>query len=77
VAFANDKGAAILAKRIREQFGHLEHLKHEGLNVSVTYKFLSPTPGDVAAPSEDTTGKMASRIEELIASESLERAVIS
>jgi signal transduction histidine kinase len=75
VAFADDKGAAILAKRIREQFGHLEQLKHEGLTVLVSYKFLSPTPADVAAPLDDIVGKMAARIEDLIESEGLEETV--
>jgi signal transduction histidine kinase len=74
VAFANDKGAATLAKRIRDQFGQLEQLKQAGLTVSVSYKFLSPTPTDVAAPLEDIVGKMAARIEDLIKLEDLERA---
>jgi signal transduction histidine kinase len=75
VVFANDKGAGVLAKRIREQFGHLEQLKQAGLTFSVSFKFLSPTPTDVTAPLEDTVGKMAARIEDLIKSESLARSI--
>ena len=75
VAFANDKGAAILAKRIREQFGRLEQLKQAGLAVSVSYHILGPTPTDVAAPLEDIVGRMAARIEELIKSKSLKEIV--
>jgi signal transduction histidine kinase len=73
VAFANDQGAAILAKRIREQVGHLE----QHLTVSVSYKFLSPTLTDVTTPLEDTVEKMAARIEDLIASQGLDRATKS
>ena len=69
VAFANDKGAAVLAKRIREQFGQLEQLKQAGLTFSVSYKFLKPPPTDAVALSENTVGKMAARIEALIKSE--------
>jgi signal transduction histidine kinase len=69
VAFANDKGAGVLAKRIREQFGHLEQLKQAGLTFSVSYKFLSLPPADLAEPLEDTAGKMAARIGALIKSE--------
>jgi hypothetical protein len=75
VVFANDKGAAVLAKRIREQFGHLEQLKQAGLTFSVSYKFLSPTPKDVAAPLEDNVGKMAARIGALIKSEIHTRSI--
>jgi hypothetical protein len=75
LVFANDKGAAVLAKRIREQFGHLEQLTQAGLTFSVSYKFLSPTPTDVAAPLEDTVGKMAARIGVLIKSEIHTRSI--
>jgi signal transduction histidine kinase len=69
LVFANDNGAAVLAKRIREQFGHLEQFKQAGLTFSVSYKFLSPAPTDVAGPLEDIVGKMAARIGTLIKSE--------
>ena len=69
VAFADETGAAVLAKRIREQLGRLEPFKQAGLTFSVSYKFLSPTPTDVATPLEDTVGEMTARIEALIKSE--------
>jgi hypothetical protein len=75
VVFANDKGAAVLAKRIREQFGQLEQLKQAGLTFSVSYKLLNPPPTDGVALSENTAGKMAARIEALIKSEINTRAI--
>jgi signal transduction histidine kinase len=75
VVFANDKGAAVLAKRIREQFEHLEQLKQAGLIYSVSYEFLSPAPTDLAAPLEDNVAKMAARIGTLIKSEIHTRSI--
>jgi signal transduction histidine kinase len=68
VVFAHDKGAAVLAARIREQLEHLEKFKRAGLTFSVSYNFLSPTPAH-AAPSEDAATKMAARIRTQIKSE--------
>jgi signal transduction histidine kinase len=68
VVFAHDKGAAVLATRIREQFEHLEGFKQAGLTFSVSYKFLSPTPPD-KAPSEDAASRMATRIRTQIKAE--------
>jgi signal transduction histidine kinase len=68
VVFAHEKGAAVLAARIREQFEHLERFKQAGLTVSVSYKFLKPTPAD-AAPLEHAAAKMATRIRTQIKSE--------
>ena len=69
VVFAHDKGAAVLATRIREQFEHLQRPRQAGLTFSVSYKFLGPTATDIALPSEDPVGKMAARITALIKSE--------
>jgi signal transduction histidine kinase len=68
VVFAHDKGAAVLAARIREQLEHLERFKQAGLTFSVSYKFLSPTLAP-AAPSEDAATSMAARIRIQIKSE--------
>ncbi len=69
VVFAHEKGAAVLATRIREQFEQLERLKHAGLTCSVSYKFLGPSSTGETSPSEDTVGSMATRIRALIKSE--------
>jgi signal transduction histidine kinase len=75
VVFAKDNGAEVLARRIREQFGHLEHLKRAGLTFSVSYKFLGSPPDGSAGLLSDTVEKLAARIESLIKSESHARSV--
>ena len=69
VVFADEHGATVLAKRIREQFVHLQQQHQQTrLTFSVSYKFLSSTHSDVAAPLEETVSKIAVGIEELIKS---------
>jgi signal transduction histidine kinase len=75
VVFANDEGASVLAKRIREQFGQIEFLKQAGLTLSVSYKFLGPTPIDAAASSEDTVRAMGARLAAQIKSEIHTRSI--
>jgi signal transduction histidine kinase len=75
VVFANEEGATVLAKRIREQFGRLEKLKVAGLTFSVSYKFLSATPTDVTATLDDKVGSMAARIGAQIESEIHTRSI--
>jgi hypothetical protein len=75
VVFANDEGAAVLAKRIREQFGQIEFLKQAGLTLSVSYKFLGPTPIDAAASFEDTVRTMGARLAAQIKSEIHTRSI--
>jgi signal transduction histidine kinase len=77
VVFADEKGVAVLTRRIREQFRRLKQSKESGLTFSVSYKLLEPIPTDAHAPLENPAEKMAARIEALIKSESLERAVQS
>jgi signal transduction histidine kinase len=69
VVFANDRGAEVLAKRIRDQFDHREQLKQDGLTFSVSYKRPVPPAANIATPSHDTVGNMATRIGALIKSE--------
>jgi signal transduction histidine kinase len=62
-AFADDKGASVLADRIRDQFDRLPHLN---LNVSVSYKMLVPRFQEAGASADSLVSSMASRIGEAI-----------
>ena len=75
VVFASNKGAAVLAKRIREQFDKIVRLKQAGLTLSVSYKFLGPTPIDAAASFEDTVRTMGARLAAQIKSEIHTRSI--
>ncbi len=75
VAFADEKGVAVLTKRIRDQFERLHHGKESGIGFSASYRLLKPDPGTANAPPRDLVNEMAARIEDLIKSENLERTV--
>jgi hypothetical protein len=75
VVFADDFGGAVLAKRIREQFGQNDFLTQAGLTLSVSYKLLGPTPIDAAASFDETVGKMGARLAEHIKSEIHTRSI--
>jgi signal transduction histidine kinase len=66
VLFANDKGAGVVAKRIREQFERFERFQQAGLTFSVSYQFLRPAGAVAGGLLEDAVGKMAARIGEAI-----------
>jgi PAS domain S-box-containing protein len=68
-AFADDKGASVLANRIREQFDRLPHLKHTGLTLSVSYNMLQPFPRNAGASADGIVSSMASHLEESIKSQ--------
>jgi hypothetical protein len=63
-AFADDKGASVLARRIRGQFERLLHLKDTDMTVSVSHSMLQPVPRDVGASTERIVARMAERLEE-------------
>jgi hypothetical protein len=65
-AFAEEKGAAALAIRIREQFER--HLKQSDRSLSVSYSMLPPVPQDVGASTENIVTRMARSFEESIKS---------
>jgi nitrogen-specific signal transduction histidine kinase len=65
-AFADDKGASVLANRIREQFDRMPHLKDEGLSLSVSYNMLEPCPRDAGASVDRIVSSMARHLEEAI-----------
>ena len=62
-AFADEKGASVLANRIREQFARLPHLNQTGLTVSVSYSMLEPAAPDVGASIENLVASMAANLE--------------
>jgi PAS domain S-box-containing protein len=69
VAFTDEKGASVLANRIREQFQRLFRLKQPGLTVSVSYSMLDPFPPAIVDGSmEHIVTSMATRLEEAIKS---------
>jgi len=75
VVFADDKGATVLAKRIREQFGRFLPFIQAGLTLSVSYKSLGKSLADTSTSVEDTVGKMAARLGAQIKSEIQERTI--
>ena len=74
-AFADEKGASVLANRIREQFERLLHLKQTGLTLSVSYSMLQPFPPDAGASMENIVTSMATSLEESIKSHIISEAV--
>jgi PAS domain S-box-containing protein len=74
-AFADDKGASVLANRIREQFEHLPRLRQTGWNISVSYKMLPPIPRDAGASTDVLVTSMAARLEESVKSHITSEAV--
>jgi two-component system cell cycle sensor histidine kinase/response regulator CckA len=74
-AFADDKGASVLANRIREQFEHLPRLRQTGWNISVSYKMLPPIPRDAGASTDVLVTSMATRLEESVKSHITSEAV--
>jgi two-component sensor histidine kinase len=66
VAFADEKGVAVLTKRIREQFTRLNHCKESGMSFTTSFRLLEPVETNGNAPSEKLADEMAGRIEILI-----------
>jgi hypothetical protein len=75
VAFADEKGVAVLTKRIREQFQRMKHFKESDLEFSTSYSSLNKEATTVEAQIEDLTAEMAARTEQLIKSETSARMV--
>jgi signal transduction histidine kinase len=75
VAFADERGVAVLTKRIREQFQRLKYCKESGLTFSTSYRMLDQASASAKLPNEDRADEMAGRIEALIESEALAGAV--
>jgi hypothetical protein len=65
-AFADEKGASVLANRIRGQFERVLHLRQAGLTVSVSYSMLEPLTPEPDATVESLVTSMAVNLEESI-----------
>jgi hypothetical protein len=66
-AFADDKGASVLANRIREQLDRLPPL-HAGRTVCVSYRMLQPCPQEIGASVDRIVSRMACHLEDSIQS---------
>jgi hypothetical protein len=67
-AFADDKGASVLASRIREQFERLPRVKQTGVTLSVSFSMLEQSPPDIGASMESIVTSMATMLENSIRS---------
>jgi hypothetical protein len=76
-AFADEKGASVLADRIRQQFERLPHPKQTGLTLSVSYRMLPPPPAGASASTDDVVATMAARLEGSIKSHITSEALSS
>jgi PAS domain S-box-containing protein len=76
-AFADEKGASILAKRIREQFECLLQMKRTDLTLSVTYTMLKPFPLEEGGSLENMVTTMATSLEESIKCQILSEGMVS
>ncbi len=74
-AFADEKGASVLAKRIGDQFECIPQLKRTDVTLSVTYAMLKPFPQEGGEPLESMVTTMAASLEESIKSQILSEGV--
>jgi PAS domain S-box-containing protein len=74
-AFADEKGASILAKRIRDQFECIPHLRRTNLTLLVTYTMLKPFPLEGGSSQENMVTTMATSLENTIKSQILSEGV--
>jgi len=65
-AFADERGASVLANRIRDQFERFPRLKQTDMSFSVSYSMLDQLPLDAGASIEDIVTSMATNLEESI-----------
>jgi signal transduction histidine kinase len=77
ISFADERGVAVLTKRIREQFQRLRHVKESGLTFSSSYRLLERAVIGANAPKDELATEMAAKIEDLIKTETTARAVVS
>jgi len=74
-AFADERGASVLANRIRQQFELLPRLKQTGLTLSVSYNMLDPFLPHAGASTDDIVTSMAMNLEASIKSQTQPEAV--
>jgi PAS domain S-box-containing protein len=75
-AFADEKGASILADRICEQFKRLLVRKRTGQSLAVSYTMLKPFPPSDGASMEKIVTSLATSLEESIKSQILSEVAI-
>jgi PAS domain S-box-containing protein len=74
-AFADARGASILAARIGMQFARLPDLKTAGRSLRVSHQMLQPLLRDDAESTEQMVTRMATHLEESIKSQPLSETV--
>ena len=74
-AFADARGAAILAARIGVQFARLPDLKTAGRSLGVSHRMLQPVTRDDAESAGQIVSRMARHLEESIKSQTLSETV--
>jgi PAS domain S-box-containing protein len=75
-AFADERGAAALATRIRDQFKGYHHLNQRGLTLSVSYSMLQPLRQEAGASVALIVEGMATYLEDSLKSKILSEAQI-
>ena len=66
LAFADEKGATVLANRIREQFERLPRLNEAGLTLTVSHSMLNSFTRDDSTSVSDIVATLAANLEEKI-----------
>jgi PAS domain S-box-containing protein len=74
LAFADEKGATVLANRIREQFERLPHLNQEGRTLTLSQTMLNSFSSTRGMPMNDVVTALVSSLEESIGSQNTEKA---
>lgn len=65
-AFTNEKGAAVLTNRLREQLERLPDLEEQGVIISVSFDMLPPLPPEVGVSTEHMVASMATYLEDSV-----------
>jgi hypothetical protein len=65
-ARANEAEAAVMSRRICEQFSNNEPLARSGLTFAISHKVLAMAPHDDREPTDEFVNRMAARMQECI-----------
>jgi PAS domain S-box-containing protein len=74
LAFADEKGAAVLANRIREQFESLPHLNQAGRTLTLSQIMLTSFTPHGSTSENDVVTALVSSLEDSIESQNMEKA---
>jgi hypothetical protein len=74
LAFADEKGATVLADRIREQFKRLPRLNQTGRTLTVSHTALNSLTPDDSMSMNDLVTMLVANLEALIESQSMGKA---